>query len=138
MLTETTDRDDQLWPAGRHVPQTSGEPSSGLPEWMGDGSERVDDTDVVVWHTFGVVHMPAPEDFPVMPVEPISLLLRPRNFFRCNPVLDVPPSYASTPSQLLARGDGVLDATDRLSRLAFGPAGACCDDGANGSGTNGH
>ncbi len=101
---------------------------------------------MVLWHTFGVVHVPAPEDFPVMPVEPITLLLRPRNFFASNPVLDVPPSFASTPSQVAARGAGVLDATDRLSRFAFGDrapdaasAACCATDGANGSsnGTNG-
>lgn len=54
-----------------------------------------------------------------MPVEPMTLLLRPRNFFARNPVLDVPPSYASTPSQLLAKGQGVYDAADKLSKLAF-------------------
>ncbi|EAA31244.1 peroxisomal copper amine oxidase [Neurospora crassa] len=112
-------RDDQLWPAGRHVPQTSGEPSRGLPEWIGNGTESIDNTNVVVWHTFGVTHFPTPEDFPVMPVEPMTLLLRPRNFFARNPVLDVPPSYASTPSQRLAKGQGVYDAADKLSKLAF-------------------
>ncbi|KAI0178701.1 copper amine oxidase [Hypoxylon sp. FL1284] len=139
-------RDDQLWPAGRHVPQTSGEPSLGLPEWIGDGSEAIDDTNVVLWHTFGVTHIPAPEDFPVMPAEPITLLLRPRNFFAGNPAMDVPPSYASTPSQVAARGAGVTDATDKMSRLAFGDApaatngGACCAaNGTNGTnGVNGH
>lgn len=80
----------------------------------------MDDEDIVLWHTFGVTHIPAPEDFPVMPAEPITLLLRPRNFFASNPVMDVPPSYASTPSQVLAGGKGVLDAADRVSRLAFG------------------
>ena len=34
-----------------------------------------------------------------MPAEPMTLLLRPRNFFLKNPALDVPPSYSSTPSQ---------------------------------------
>ena len=116
-----TDRDDQLWPAGRHVPQTSGDPTRGLPEWIGDGKESIDNTDIVLWHTFGVTHIPSPEDFPVMPVEPITLLLRPRNFFSNNPVMDVPPSFASTPSQVAAQGDGVLDARDKLSKLA------CCD-----------
>ncbi|RYP58508.1 hypothetical protein DL769_008924 [Monosporascus sp. CRB-8-3] len=130
--------DDQLWPAGRHVPQTSGEPSVGLPEWVGDGTESVDNTDVVLWHTFGVTHIPSPEDFPVMPVEPITLLLRPRNFFTNNPVLDVPPSYCSTPSQVAAKGAGVTDAADKMSRLAF--ANGCCSPaGAKGTnGTNGH
>ncbi|KAJ3566516.1 hypothetical protein NPX13_g7100 [Xylaria arbuscula] len=120
-------RDDQLWPAGRHVPQTSGEPSLGLPEWMGDGSESIDNTDIVLWHTFGITHIPAPEDFPVMPVEPITLLLRPRNFFTNNPVMDVPPSFCSTPSQVAANNAGVVDAKDKMSKLAFTENGnECC------------
>jgi primary-amine oxidase len=67
-----------------------------------------------------------------MPVEPMTLLLRPRHFFRNNPVMDVPPSYSSTPSMMVAgkgngQGNGVVDATDRLSRLAFeNGSGACC------------
>ncbi|OAA44209.1 copper amine oxidase [Metarhizium rileyi] len=93
-------RDDQLWPAGRHVPQTSGESDVGLTEWIGDGTESVDNEDIVLWHTFGVVHFPAPEDFPIMPAEPVTLLLRPRNFFCGNPVLDVPPQRALAPSQM--------------------------------------
>ncbi|OBR11014.1 Amine oxidase [Colletotrichum higginsianum IMI 349063] len=118
-------RDDELWPAGRHVPQTSGEPSAGLPEWIGDGTEPIEQEDVVLWHTFGVTHIPAPEDFPVMPVEPITLLLRPRNFFANNPVMDVPPSYCSTPSQVAA-GRGALEAADKVSKLAFSEGGSCC------------
>lgn len=59
-----------------------------------------------------------------MPVEPITLLLRPRNFFNNNPVMDVPPSYASTPSQVAA-GKGVLDAADEVSKLAF-EGESCC------------
>lgn len=39
-----------------------------------------------------------------MPAEPMTLLLRPRNFFDRNPALDVPPSYARTPSQVAASG----------------------------------
>ncbi|KAB5566288.1 copper amine oxidase [Coniochaeta sp. 2T2.1] len=122
--------DDQLWPAGRHVPQTSGEPSHGIPEWIGDGTESIDNEDVVLWHTFGVTHMPAPEDFPVMPAEPITLLLRPRNFFTSNPVMDVPPSYAATPSQVAAGNVGVHDATDKISKLAF-------ENGEKSNGVNG-
>ncbi|KAK0671876.1 copper amine oxidase [Cercophora samala] len=129
-------RDDELWPAGKHVPQTSGEPSRGITEWIGDGTTSIDNTDVVLWHTFGVTHFPSPEDFPVMPAEPMMLLLRPRNFFAGNPVMDVPPSYASTPSQILAGKQGVLDATDKLSTLAFsnGNGASCCkSNGVNGA-----
>lgn len=34
-----------------------------------------------------------------MPAEPMTVLLRPRNFFTKNPALDVPPSFVKTPSQ---------------------------------------
>jgi hypothetical protein len=65
LLTLWADSDDQLHPAGRHVPQTSGEPSVGIPEWIAeDPNGSIDNTDVVLWHTFGVVHFPSPEDFP--------------------------------------------------------------------------
>ncbi|KKY33421.1 putative peroxisomal copper amine oxidase [Diaporthe ampelina] len=125
--------DDQLWPAGRHVPQTSGEPSRGLPEWIGDGSESIENTDLVLWHTFGVTHIPAPEDFPVMPAEPMTLLLRPRNFFTNNPVMNVPPSYVSIPSQVAAKKEAVVDAADKVSKIAFGEG--CCA-GSNGNGVH--
>jgi primary-amine oxidase len=114
------DEDDQLWVAGNHVPQTSGVPTRGITEWIGDGTQSVANTDIVLWHTFGITHFPAPEDFPVMPAEPITLFLRPRHFFDCNPVMDVPPSYSITPSQVAAKGEGALDATDRISKLALG------------------
>jgi primary-amine oxidase len=93
--------DEQIHPAGKHVPQTSGEPSMGLPSWIEeDESASIDNTDIVVWHTFGVNHFPSPEDFPIMPAEPMTVLLRPRNFFTSNPCLDVPPSFCSHPSEV--------------------------------------
>ncbi|KAK6353580.1 Copper amine oxidase [Orbilia brochopaga] len=129
--------DGQIYPAGRHVPQSSGDPSRGLPEWItANSSESIDNTDIVLWHTFGLVHFPAPEDFPIMPSELISLLLRPRNFFLRNPALDVPPSFCMTPSQVREPGlkKQIVDAADKLSRLAFSGtsrqevAAACCSD----------
>ncbi|OCK76145.1 hypothetical protein K432DRAFT_307020 [Lepidopterella palustris CBS 459.81] len=115
--------DSQIHPAGRHVPQTSGEPSAGLPAWIASNpNASIANTDVVLWHTFGITHFPAPEDFPVMPAEPMTLLLRPRNFFLRNPCLDVPPSYCSVPSGVKQGGALV----DRLSTLAFGESKACC------------
>lgn len=83
----------------------------GLPQWIDSNpSENIANTDVVLWHTFGVTHFPAPEDYPVMPAEPMTLLLRPRNFFLRNPALDVPPSFARSPSQVLAGKKGVEEA----------------------------
>lgn len=107
--------DNQIHPAGRHVPQTSGEPSMGIPEWIASNpSANIANTDVVLWHTFGITHFPSPEDYPVMPAEPMTLLLRPRNFFLRNPALDVPPSYARTPSQVLANKKG-CECADKAS-----------------------
>jgi len=116
------DSDEQVHPAGRHVPQTSGEPSAGLPAWIAaNPNEPIANTDIVVWHTFGLTHFPAPEDFPAMPAEPMSVLLRPRNFFERNPCLDIPPSFSSCPS-----GAGNTDFTDQMSKLAFSGKKSCC------------
>lgn len=54
--------------------------------------------------------------------EPMTVLLRPRNFFTQNPCLDVPPSYSTTPSQVAAGKTGIRGIVDSLSRLAFGGA----------------
>lgn len=66
--------DDQLHPAGRHVPQTSGEPNAenaDLMAWIAEEPGRsIEEEDVVVWHTFGLTHIPAPEDWPIMAAEP--------------------------------------------------------------------
>ena len=124
--TEPPDNDEQIHPAGRHVPQTSGEPSAGLPAWIGaNPSESIDNTDVVLWHTFGLTHFPAPEDFPVMPAEPMTLLLRPRNFFTRNPCMDVAPSYSSKPSD--AKKNLVKAVVDGVSTLAFGEGKKCAN-----------
>jgi primary-amine oxidase len=62
-----------------------------------------------------------------MPAEPMTLLLRPRNFFTRNPCLDVPPSYSSVPTKgkevNVANGSGIVD---KLSRLAFGAEEKSC------------
>jgi len=70
----------------------------------------------VLWHTFGITHFPSPEDYPVMPAEPMTLLLRPRNFFLKNPALDVPPSFSSTPTQVAAKKQGTCN-KDQASRI---------------------
>ena len=62
----------------------------GLPAWTAADRSLVD-RDVVVWHTFGVTHVPRPEDWPVMPVETTGFQLAAVGFFDRNPALDVPP-----------------------------------------------
>ena len=74
--------------AGDHPNQHAG--GDGLPAWTA-ANRSITDTDVVVWHTFGVTHIPRPEDWPVMPVEYTGFHLVPFGFFDRNPALDVPP-----------------------------------------------
>ncbi|KGQ99929.1 primary-amine oxidase [Candida albicans P87] len=118
----------RLYPSGDHVPQWSGDGLRGMREWIGDGTDKVDNTDILLFHTFGITHFPAPEDFPVMPTEIFDLQLRPRNIHTENPVLDVKPSYARTTSEVKAGAKGVDICTlnvDKSSRLAFDD-GSCC------------
>ncbi len=63
---------------------------AGLPAWTAADRSLVG-TEVVVWHTFGVTHVPRPEDWPVMPVETTGFQFLPAGFFDRNPALDVPP-----------------------------------------------
>ncbi|MEL7042997.1 MAG: primary-amine oxidase [Pseudomonadota bacterium] len=63
----------------------------GLSEYASQ-NRSVENKDVVVWHTFGVTHVPRPEDWPIMPVEYAGFMLMPYGFFDRNPSLDVPPS----------------------------------------------
>lgn len=119
----------RLYPSGDHVAQWSGDGARGMREWMGDGTDKVENTDVLVFHTFGITHFPAPEDFPVMPTEIFDLMLRPRHFFKENPVLDVKPSYAKTTSEVRTGAAGTDTCTlnvDKSSRLAFSETAACC------------
>ncbi len=61
----------------------------------GPAADRsIADTDIVLWHVFGIHHIPRPEDWPVMPVDTVSFSLKPWGFFDRNPALDVPPSPA--------------------------------------------
>jgi primary-amine oxidase len=78
---------DERRAAGDYPNQHVG--GAGLPEWTAQNREIVD-TDIVLWHSFGVTHLPRPEDWPVMPVEYTGFSLIPVGFFDRNPALDVP------------------------------------------------
>ncbi|KAH7152652.1 amine oxidase [Dactylonectria macrodidyma] len=82
-------QDDELYAAGEFTNQSRVD--TGLKDWAAR-DDNVENTDIVVWHTFGLTHNPRPEDFPVMPCERISFMLKPDGFFTKNPALDVPPS----------------------------------------------
>ncbi len=80
---------DEMHAAGRYPNQSAG--GDGLPAWTAADRPLVD-TDLVVWHTFGLHHLPRPEDFPVQPVVTAGFALHPSGFFDENPALDVPPA----------------------------------------------
>jgi primary-amine oxidase len=80
---------DERRAAGDYPNQHHGH--AGLPSWT-SADRAIVDTDIVLWHSFGVTHIPRPEDWPVMPVEYTGFTLLPSGFFDRNPALDVPPS----------------------------------------------
>ena len=79
---------DERRAAGDYPCQHAG--GDGLPRWTA-ADRSLTDRDVVVWHTFGVTHVPRPEDWPVMPVEYCGFQLIPVGFNDRNPALDVAP-----------------------------------------------
>ncbi|KAL8281293.1 hypothetical protein RQP46_006327 [Phenoliferia psychrophenolica] len=78
----------QLYPAGKYVQQTPKAPVDSLEYWM-EGARNIQKTDIVTWISFGLTHLVRPEDWPVMPYEEISFMIKPVGFFRSNPSLDV-------------------------------------------------
>ncbi|WP_337060509.1 primary-amine oxidase [Kineococcus sp. G2] len=94
----------ERYSAGDFVNQHSG--GAGLPAYVADNRD-IDGQDVVVWHTFGLTHVPRPEDWPIMPVDYTGFKLKPVGFFDRNPALDVPPTSSGHCSAgAAADGDG--------------------------------
>ncbi|MFT4042792.1 MAG: primary-amine oxidase [Gordonia sp. (in: high G+C Gram-positive bacteria)] len=88
-LWVTPNNPDERWPAGEFVNQS--ERDTGLAEWT-KANRSIENTDVVLWYTFGIHHITRPEDWPVMPADIVSFWLKPFGFFDRNPALDVEPS----------------------------------------------
>jgi primary-amine oxidase len=86
-LWVTPQRDDEVYAAGEHTPQSRG--GEGLPSWT-VADRPVEATDIVVWYTLGMHHVVRAEDWPVMPTVWHSFELRPFDFFSRNPALDLP------------------------------------------------
>ena len=78
---------EQRFAAGDYPYQHSG--GDGLPRFAA-ADRPTEDTDVVLWYTFGAHHIARPEDWPVMPVTHIGFKLKPSGFFDGNPALDMP------------------------------------------------
>jgi primary-amine oxidase len=78
---------EERYPAGEYVNQNPGD--DGLPSWV-KADRGLEGEDIVVWHTFGPMHIPRVEDWPVMPVDVARFTLKPYGFFDKNPGLNVP------------------------------------------------
>jgi primary-amine oxidase len=80
--------ENERFPAGEFVNQSTGD--DGLPAWAAK-NRSIENTDVVLWHSFGVHHLPRPEDHPVQSCVMCGFTLAPSGFFDQNPVIDLPP-----------------------------------------------
>lgn len=89
-LWVTPHMDDERFPAGEYTSQTTCD--RGLPVYTAKDRSLVGQSNgLVLWHSFGVVHVPRIEDFPVMPCEVTGFTLKPDNFFSGNPTIDLAP-----------------------------------------------
>ncbi|KAI0476615.1 copper amine oxidase [Xylariaceae sp. FL0804] len=105
-LYVTKYRPDELFPGGKYTNQSHG--GTGIQSWVEKNKANIVDEDVVLWVQFGLNHVCRIEDFPVMPVETVSVHLKPVNFFTANPALDVPPStQAVNQSRVVDRTNGI-------------------------------
>ncbi len=88
----------ERYPAGRYVNQSRGD--AGIAEWTKADRPLVV-RDIVLWHSFGILHLPRLEDFPVQPVVKCGFSLMAEGFFDQNPTLDIPrPATAAPPETL--------------------------------------
>jgi primary-amine oxidase len=78
---------EERFPAGEFVNQSRGD--DGLQAWTAR-DRGVENTDIVLWHSFGLHHLPRPEDHPVQPCAVCGFKLLPFGFFDQNPVIDLP------------------------------------------------
>jgi primary-amine oxidase len=77
----------ELYAAGMYPNQAG--PGGGLPTWT-KANRSLDRQDIVAWYTFGITHVPRPEEWPVMSATTAGFKLLPVSFFSKNPSLDVP------------------------------------------------
>jgi primary-amine oxidase len=83
-LWATPYRPEEQYAAGDYV--NGGPSGEGLPQWTA-ANRNIDDTDVVLWYTLGVTHIPRPEEWPLMPVHRAGFKLIPAGFFARNPAM---------------------------------------------------
>ncbi|MFG1423327.1 primary-amine oxidase [Roseixanthobacter liquoris] len=79
---------EERFPAGDYMNHSTG--AGGLPDFIKQ-DRPIENTDIVLWHVFGLHHPVRIEDFPVQPCVTTGFKLMPANFFNGNPCIDLPP-----------------------------------------------
>ncbi|MCC6278721.1 MAG: primary-amine oxidase [Oligoflexia bacterium] len=63
---------------------TTAPEGEGLPRYISN-NESLENQDIVMWYTFGITHLPRPEEWPIMNMHRAGFTLMPVNFFSINP-----------------------------------------------------
>ncbi|KAJ1323088.1 primary-amine oxidase [Microdochium nivale] len=128
-LFVTPYRDYEIFPAGDYVCQSTGgldhPHNSTIADWAAR-DESIENTDIVCYVQFGLTHFPRTEDFPIMPAEPVSVMLRASNFFTRNPALWVPPSTVSVDCSSRNAFAQRKEASVGSNAVVARPAKSCC------------
>ncbi len=107
----------ELYASGAYPNQHLG--GAGLPAYVADDAPT-ENTDVVVWYSFGAHHVVRTEDWPVMPTAYIGFMLKPVGFFDRNPSITLSPDAVKHSQQ--QQSDGTL--TGDLN--GFAAPKSCC------------
>ncbi len=79
---------EERYPGGDFMNHSTG--AGGLPDFI-KKDRPLENSDVVVWHVFGLHHPVRIEDFPVQPCVTTGFKLMPSGFFNGNPCIDMAP-----------------------------------------------
>jgi primary-amine oxidase len=86
--------DRERYASGEYPNQSDPRDLPGLPTFQRQ-DRGLENEDVVVWYSLGLTHTPRPEDWPIMPSDPMSFTIKPHGFFDRNPALNVPKPVGS-------------------------------------------
>lgn len=82
---------DELYAEGKYTTHNT---DTGLGLWT-QQNRNIKNKDTVVWLTTGTTHVMRAEEFPIMPTEWVTAMIKPFNFFNETPTLDLPEVVAS-------------------------------------------